>query len=290
MNTPVDAYVTVNGLQLHVRDWGGPANGHAPVLMLHGLASNARIWDWVAPLLAQSVRVVALDQRSHGLSQPPADFDFSFDAICADMRDVISALGFERPALVGHSWGANAVVEFAARHPETLSGAVMVDGGMAPMSKRLTWEEAESRLAPPRLAGTPLKQFREMVKEFAGEMDSEVLWQIILGNFEILPDDTIRPHLPFDSHMKILRALWEQNVEQLFSQVKCPALFLPCIPPQSAGEGDMQYLQSKREGAAQAQRLMPQARVEWLTDSIHDVPLQRPERVAALSGEFVNRL
>lgn len=241
MITPVDTYVTVNGLQLHVRDWGGPTNGHAPVLMLHGLASNARIWDWVAPLLAQSVRVVALDQRSHGLSQPPAGFDFSFDAICSDIRDVISALGFERPALVGHSWGANAAVEFATRHPEALGGAVMVDGGMAPMSKRLTWEEAESRLAPPRLAGTPLRRFREMVKGFTGALDSE--------------------------------ALWEQNVEQLFSQVKCPALFLPRIPPPSAGEGDVQYLQSKREGATLAQRLMPQARVEWLTDSIHDVPL-----------------
>ena len=69
-STPTDRAVPGDGVSLHARDWGG--NGQA-VVLLHGLASNARIWDGVAPRLAGAgLRVVALDQRGHGASDQPA--------------------------------------------------------------------------------------------------------------------------------------------------------------------------------------------------------------------------
>src|SRR4029453_16181489 len=57
-------------------DWGG--EGPA-VLLLHGLASNARIWDGVGPrLVGAGLRVVALDLRGHGASdQPGSGYDFA---------------------------------------------------------------------------------------------------------------------------------------------------------------------------------------------------------------------
>src|SRR5215217_6876525 len=76
-STPTDRAVPGDGVSLHARDWGG--GGGRPVALLHGLASNARIWDGVAPRLAGAgLRVVALDLRGHGASdQPGSGYDFA---------------------------------------------------------------------------------------------------------------------------------------------------------------------------------------------------------------------
>lgn len=284
---PTDTFINLDNIRLHLNDWGG--NGQS-ILLVHGLASNARIWNRVAPLLAEAFRVAALDQRSHGLSGEARDGDYGFEAVCADMREVCAGLRFERPIVVGHSWGAGVALEYAARYPDGVAGVVMIDGGFVGMGRRMTWEETEKRLAPPRLAGTPLAEFRERVRySLNGDFNEEV-FDIILGNFEVRPDNTIHPHLAFESHMKIVRAMWEQDPDWLYPQVKCPALFLPCIPPEPRDSMAEQFLSWKREGAALAQKLMPQARIDWLADSIHDVPIQRPELVAEKVKGFAENI
>src|SRR5919204_495679 len=50
-NAPTDRTVPGDGVGLHARDWGGDGT---PVVLLHGLASNARIWDGVAQRLARA--------------------------------------------------------------------------------------------------------------------------------------------------------------------------------------------------------------------------------------------
>ena len=89
--------VELHGLTLRVREW--PTDG-PPIVLVHGLASNSRIWDDVAGILARSYHLVALDQRGHGLSDRPTD-GFSFERVVGDLHGVISALDLERPTLVG---------------------------------------------------------------------------------------------------------------------------------------------------------------------------------------------
>src|SRR5262245_49905644 len=81
-----EGMVAAQGVRLHYRAWGGPARAsasYAPLVLLHGLASTAHIWDLVAPRLAQGRRIVALDQRGHGLSDKP-DEGYDFATIVAD--------------------------------------------------------------------------------------------------------------------------------------------------------------------------------------------------------------
>jgi len=276
---PSDLFLKINNLRLHLADWGGPPDA-GPILLVHGLASNAKIWDYVAPLLAKHSRVTALDQRSHGQSDEAADGDYSFAAVGEDIHAVRAGMKLNRLIMVGHSWGASVALEYAARHPDSVRGIVLVDGGFMTLGKRMTWPEAEARLAPPRLIGTPVEAFRERVKGFMGDRYSDELFNIILGNFEVRPDNTIAPHLAFENHLKIVRAMWEADPETVYPRVHCPALFLPCIPPEPHDEMTKEFMHARREGSELAQRLMPRAQVEWLADSIHDVPLQRPELVA----------
>jgi pimeloyl-ACP methyl ester carboxylesterase len=144
--TPGDIYVDLDGrgpsgaaLRVHYRDWGGFGT---EVVLLHGLSSSSRIWDMTAPLLARDFRVVAADQRGHGLTDRP-DSEYTFDEVCGDLEALLAVLGWQRPVLVGHSWGAGVALQFAVGHPESVRGLVLVDGGMTEISATLSWEQAE---------------------------------------------------------------------------------------------------------------------------------------------------
>ena len=109
MATPKDCYADLRGLPFHYRDWGGDGR---PVLLLHGLASTCHIWDLVAPLLAEDFRIAAMDQRGHGQSaQVEEGYDFA--TVLGDAAAMIEHLGWERPIVVGHSWGADVALELA---------------------------------------------------------------------------------------------------------------------------------------------------------------------------------
>src|SRR5215207_8020182 len=129
------------GLKLAYRDWGGEGQ---PVVLVHGLASSYRIWDFMAPLLAEQFRVVALDQRGHGRSDKP-DESFDFATYVADLRSFVELLGLGRSDFVGHSWGGNVVLQLAVELPGLAEALVLVDGGFIEIAARegWTWERTE---------------------------------------------------------------------------------------------------------------------------------------------------
>jgi pimeloyl-ACP methyl ester carboxylesterase len=279
---PIARFVEANGLRFHLYDWGGAGR---PLLLLHGLASNARIWDFVAPLLAPHARVVAVDQRGHGLSSAP-ESGYGFAETAADLAALVEALGFARPVIAGHSWGANVAVECAARNPDLAAGLVLVDGGIfSPRSDGLSWEEAERRLAPPRIAGTPRTRLLERIR--AGDLAP--YWRpefeaVIMAGFAVASDDTVAPRLSFEHHMQIVRALWEADTPARFPAVTCPVLVLPSL------NGGAEQVAQKQERVLAAAHRLPHGSVVWLEDSIHDVPLQRPELVARAILAFLDGL
>jgi pimeloyl-ACP methyl ester carboxylesterase len=283
-SVPSDIYVESDGLRLRCRDWGG--NGRA-VVLLHGLASNARIWDFVAPRLAGSARVVAVDQRGHGQSDRP-EHGYTFDLVTEDFCRVLDALHIESVVVVGHSWGANVAVAFAAARPALPSGIALVDGGIFDLSTTpgMTWEQAERTMAPPRLAGTPRGKFFDMIRSGPlAELWSDELEAIVMAQFDAFPDGTISPRLSYERHMEIVRAIWEYHPAKLLRKVRCPVLLLPCVR-EPFGE----WFERKRVAVAEVERTTPHARTVWLTDAIHDVPLQQPERLAGIIASFVREI
>lgn len=293
--SPVSSYLLLNDLRLHYLRWGEPGIGQ-PIILLHGLASNARIWELTAPFLAAAgYDVIAPDQRGHGLTDKP-DGDLGFTTYSRDLLALITSLELERPVLAGHSWGAFVVLDFAARFtigPRAPAGIVLVDGGIIQLNTfpGATWEEMRERLTPPRLAGTPVEDFLERLRRpwDNWQPDDQAL-QIILGNFEVRADETIAPHLRFEQHMQIVRAMWDFTTFERFAKVHCPALALPAYPPQPVSDDDQDYLAAKESGLEEIMKLKPNLRLEWMRDSIHDIPLQHPEPLASQMIKFIQTL
>ncbi|HXZ04698.1 MAG TPA: alpha/beta hydrolase, partial [Ktedonobacteraceae bacterium] len=147
MSTQIeDGFITANGLRIHYRRWTSSACNPElpPILLLHGLASSAHIWNLVAPLLnTYGYTVTALDQRGHGESDKPVS-GYDFDTILTDDAAAIEALKIDHPIVVGHSWGAMVALQFAAQHVDQVKALVLVDGATNQLSARPGWSREQA--------------------------------------------------------------------------------------------------------------------------------------------------
>ena len=122
-----DRTVTLHGRRYHYTEWGAPTG--PPVVMLHGVTGHARTWDEECRLLAARYRVLALDQRGHGDTDPAPDGDYSDAALLADLEAFVAALGLGRIAMVALSLGGRVAINSAGRHPSVVDRMVIVDIG-----------------------------------------------------------------------------------------------------------------------------------------------------------------
>lgn len=117
----------LNGQRFHYTEWGAPT---APALiLLHGVTGHARTWDDEAAALASRYRVLALDQRGHGDSDPSPDADYTVATLSADVAAFADALGLERVSVVGLSMGGRVAIAFAGTAPRRVDRLVIVDIG-----------------------------------------------------------------------------------------------------------------------------------------------------------------
>jgi len=99
--------VSVDGTVWPTLSWGDPAA--PPVLLVHGVTSNAGIWWRVGPAIAAAgYRVTAIDMPGHGRAPRTRSWSTRFIDTAGDLARFIRAAGIAGPDLrvVGHSWGA----------------------------------------------------------------------------------------------------------------------------------------------------------------------------------------
>jgi haloacetate dehalogenase len=102
-----------------------------PVLLLHGFPETHFCWRDVAPRLAGEHAVVAPDLRGYGASRAPAGGPrgegFSKREMAAELVALMSALGHERFAVVGHDRGARVAYRLALDYPERVSRVAVLN-------------------------------------------------------------------------------------------------------------------------------------------------------------------
>lgn len=267
------------GLRLALRRADGPGR---PFLLVHGLSSNARVWDGVARCLAAAGHeVVAVDQRGHGRSDEPAE-GYTTDRCADDLLALVDALGLvgdQAPIAVGQSWGGNVVVSLSARHG-MVSGVGLVDGGWIALGERFaTFDDCWAELAPPVFAPQPLADLAQRFRGWHPDWPQEGI-EGTLGNFRVRPDGTAEPALGRDHHREILHSLWSDDVTHQLPEVAVPALVAPAV----GDDAD----DPRRRGPERALALLPDAVASWYVGADHDLHVQHPRRLAgdlvALAG------
>lgn len=122
-------WTSPDGLKLHFRDYEG--NGDkAPVLCLHGLTRNSRDFEQLAPHIAPTRRVLALDMRGRGDSEYAKDSASYNPAVyVGDVLALLEQEGIARFVSIGTSLGGLMTMLLASVAPGRLAGAVLNDIG-----------------------------------------------------------------------------------------------------------------------------------------------------------------
>jgi pimeloyl-ACP methyl ester carboxylesterase len=273
----VDVDVTPEGtppVRLRVRRWGatGPS-GAVPFMLVHGLSSNARLWDQVAAILSGTGgEVFALDLRSHGESDAPsAGYDTATAA--EDVAAACAGLGLDRVLAVGQSWGGNVVVRLAARHPALVAGLGLVDGGWLDLTASFpSWTACAAALRPPDVDGRRAEDIRRLIAGEHPEWSAPAV-EATLANLRELPDGTVQRRLRIDHHMRIVRSMWDDPPWRDFPHITAPVLLLPAVD--AVGSDD------KRALVAKAASMLTDAIVREYVDGDHDLHAQQPAAIAA---------
>ena len=281
MAAPVERRIVVApGVALHVEQRYGAPDA-APLVLVHGLASNIRLWDGVAEhLQAAGHTVVAIDQRGHGLSDAP-DTGYDLDTAIADLLALMEALGLERPVLVGQSWGGTVVLELAWRRPDAVRGIACVDGGVVDLAQSYpVWEDCLARLTPPALDQLTLADLESRIRKGVPHFTDRAI-TAYLHCFRAREDGTIEARLARNRHLSILRSLWEHRPSTRWATLKTPAILM------LADAGDEARTSAKRRAEAVALGAGGRLRSTWFSPGHHDLHLEFPERIGDLLAQAV---
>lgn len=118
-------YVSAEGAVLHYLSWNAHETHKPGLLFAHGFRAHARWWSFIAPFFTARYRVAALDFS--GMGDSGGRSEYTAESYSRDLLAVIDHAKFERPAVVGHSFGGGRVLHLCAHHPERVGRAVIID-------------------------------------------------------------------------------------------------------------------------------------------------------------------
>jgi len=122
-----------DALRLHVRVYDPPSARdfpRLPVICLPGLTRTVADFESLAPALASTRRVIAIDSRGRGQSdydQNPENYNLAVEL--ADLVSVLGALAIGPAVFIGSSRGGILTLLLAVAHPVAVAGAVLHDIG-----------------------------------------------------------------------------------------------------------------------------------------------------------------
>jgi proline iminopeptidase len=301
-DSPPGRHVAVDGTRLHVDERGA---ADAPALLyLHG-GPGQGCFDFMAcqgDRLAKDLRVIGVDQRGVLFSDPlPDGASLTEDQLVDDFEALRDALGIERWAILGHSFGGRLGLRYAARHPDAVTTAIfdcppwdhaygmpyMLELALpmlTELGKTEAVEEARALIADPPALDHATWQRRMAVLGALGDRRDELYvkrTELIAQPGGPFPsaavDDTYHERGSRHSEAVTKSASFAESLLPLLPRVGQPALLI-------RGDGDP--VTSPTE-IARFRAEVPHGWVEVFEASAHFAQLEEPERYAATVRGFV---
>jgi pimeloyl-ACP methyl ester carboxylesterase len=270
--------IDVGGLCAHHLTAGkGP-----PLVLLHALGESALDWRWVLPILARTHRVYAPDLPGFGYSAKPS-VDYSPAFFARFVGDYLDALGLERATVVGNSLGGLAALRLALSEPSRVSALGLV--ASAGLGREITYA-----LRLPTLPGYGEAAVFWAKTPFGAAQRALSRVPLLFGRPERVPDvwiteQTRMAQLPgfTEATIAALRAQVDMGGQRKVLVDQLPHLQMPTLIVWGERDRVFPYSQARK-----ALSRIQQGSLELVSDCGHLPHVERPDRFAAILGEFLD--
>ncbi|VFQ43329.1 alpha/beta fold hydrolase [Desulfoluna butyratoxydans] len=255
----------VNGISMHYQSHGdGP-----PLLLIHGLGSSLRDWEYQVDHFTPRFRVFTVDLRGHGRSDKPKG-PYAMSLFAKDVAAFLKKIAGEPAHVVGLSMGGAVAFHLALDHAHLVKSIVIANmSGMVPVDTFTRKHLYYSRLVLSALMG-PGAVGKFIAKHVFPAPEMAPLRHTMEARWAENPR---RPYLAS------LRALKNWSVMDRLHRIACPALLIH-------SEHDYAPLDHKKEVAARMQN----ATLMTLPGTHHVVNVEEPASFNALVMNFLKNL
>ena len=153
-------------------------------MLLHGITANARVWDPVAEALAGRYRVVAVDQRGHGVSETP-DCGHGADEFADDVQALVEDLDRGPAVVMGHSMGARNALVAASRYAGAVVACVAIE--FTPGIESPVFDALDVRIATGARRFADLEEVRAYLTARYPAIPPEAVARRMVGGFRAAP-------------------------------------------------------------------------------------------------------
>ncbi len=247
--------------------------GEGPdVVLLHPTPTRHEFWLPVADRLAGRFRLILVDLRGHGQSGLGSG-PVTMEKLAEDTHAVLTTLGIRRAAFVGCSIGGYLLYEYWRRFPQEMEAMALVCGKPQPdttanTEKRRVWMQSAQQagglenffdlMAGTLVGPTALARQPEVRAAARGMMDA----------------------MPLEAMLAVQQGLAERpDSVPTLDTIRMPVCAIAGGEDQSSTPPEMRVVADR----------VPGAEFHLLADAGHYAPLEQPEAVAGILGEFLGR-
>lgn len=248
------------------------------VLCLHGRWGRAETWFDFTQRYGKQYRIIAPDQRGHGLSGKPIS-KYTAEEMAEDMTELLDFLKVDSIILVGHSMGGRVAGYFTALYPKFVKALAILDKSAS--------GPAEPNMSPLDQIPTvdpltkdwplPFSSLGEAMDFIRQCTDSDLSYQYFMNSLV----ETVEGYqMMFSAQAVAANIAYEENWFHLLPSIKCPVLLIRAQSHEAMSDEDFAKMQS----------LIPNCLAREVSHPDHNVHLGNKEEFYGYFDEFLSRL
>jgi pimeloyl-ACP methyl ester carboxylesterase len=278
--------VRAGDTELYVREWGesGP-----PILFWHalGLHTSLQLIEAGPVLAGYGYRVIGVDAPGFGGSPRIADERYEAPGLVQLSSKLLDALGLERTAWLGSSWGGIVGVHFTVTYPERVAALTLLDGGyLDPINEngdtlealRAHWRQQEGFRSPSWEA--VLDDARPWFPQWSSGLEEYVKSAFREENGEVV--SIVTPDV-YAAAMHGIDRMPPSTVHARLGETGVPVLLLGATVPEHEDA-------RRRRWAERFAVDVPQAEIRRIDGAPHLMLEARPEETARAIGDWLKSL
>jgi len=242
--------------------WDNGGDG-VPMLLMHCLSLDRRVWRDVYPQLASTGRVVAYDIRNHG-SARGAPLVRDLDHVADDAAALLDALDIEQADVYGASYGGAIAQHLVLNHPDRVRSLALIA-----TSPWCPTDTLDARAADAEADGMDAQVAESLIRWFAPETIAENGWAVRYGREMIRKDSAAEWAASW-------RAMARLDVVDRLAEICVPTVAI-------AGQQDLSAIPEALQAIADG---VDGCRYVLVDPGTHMMPMEQPDALAGVLLEF----